>query len=114
MIRHINTNYLIQSIIILSQVVIILIYLNANTVNVGEMGTDLSLLAAYFGLSGLFITFLCIQKKFIFRVHFFIFLLLLGWIVIRVWIDLGVVEEIKSITIGTTGGILTFYLAGGF
>lgn len=96
------------------QLLAILIYLNANIVNVGGMGTALPLLAAYIGLSCLLIAMIWLQKTLYIRFHLLLFLLFIVWIAIRVVVDLGDVEYLKQITVATTGGMLLFYLLGAF
>lgn len=90
----------------------LLIYLNANIVNVGEFGAALSLLAGYIIFSALLFLVLWLKQTLYFRVHFFIFLLLMAWVSIRVAIDLGDIQYLKKITIATTGGMFLFYFGG--
>jgi hypothetical protein len=105
----------VPSSLILAQLISILFYLNANIVTVGEpLGTALPLLAVYIVLSGAIFTFLLSQKVLFFRLHFFVFLVFLAWIALRVINDLGDLEYLKQITIATTGGVLLFFLAGAF
>ncbi|MFQ2084588.1 hypothetical protein ACK33N_08060 [Aeromonas veronii] len=91
-----------------------LTYLNANVVNVGDMGTALPMLAIYVSLSGVVFLVLWLQRILYLRFSLFIFLLLITWIAARVIIDLGDVAYLKQITIATTGGMLLFYLLGAF
>ncbi len=114
MFRHNLKYFSVTSVLIAAQFTAILVYLNENIVNVGEIGAALPLLAAYFGLSGIIFIFLWFQKAIFFRLHFFVFLFFIAWIALRVAIDLGELEYLKAITIATTGGILLFYLAGAF
>src|SRR5690554_4945942 len=94
------------------QLTFFLIYLNANIINAGEMGTALTLLAAYVLLSVLLFFTLILQSKLYVRTHFFIFLFFIIWISMRVIIDIGDIGYLKQITIATTGGMLLFYLLG--
>ncbi len=96
------------------QASVLLIYLNANIVNVGESGPALPILAGYMGLSGLLFTLLVMKNKLYVRPHLFVFLLLISWIAFRVVVDLGDIYYLKQIIVGTTGGMLLFYLVGAF
>ncbi|UYB69606.1 hypothetical protein NBH81_14720 [Aeromonas veronii] len=107
-----NSNF--WSLLVLFQFTFLLIYFNANIVNVGEMGTALPLLIAYFGVSGLLFSILWLQQKLYFRIHLFIFLLLIAWLAIRIVIDLADVELLKQLTVATTGGMLLFFFLGTF
>lgn len=98
----------------LAQIAALLLYLNANIVNVGAMGTALSILVAYIFLSMLLFSFFWLQKSLYVRPHLFLFLLLVGWVAFRVVIDLGDLEYLKQITVATTGGMVLFYLLGAF
>lgn len=95
-----------------SQITILLVYLNANIVNVGEMGTALPVLVCYVVLSAFLVSLLWLQKRLYIRLHFIVFLLLIVWISLRIVIDRGDMEYLKQITVATTGGMLLFYLAG--
>lgn len=114
MYKHNLKYFSVTSVLIAAQLTAILVYLNENIVNVGEIGAALPLLAAYFCLSGIIFIFLWFRKAIFFRLHFFVFLFFIAWIALRVAIDLGDLEYLKAITIATTGGILLFYLAGAF
>jgi hypothetical protein len=92
----------------------LLVYLNANIVNVGEMGTALPVLAGYVGLSLLVFALLWQQRRLIVRMHLFLFFLLIAWIALRTILDLGDLEYLKRLTIATTGGMMLFYLVGSF
>ncbi len=94
------------------QTVVFLSYLNANIINVGEMGTALPLLFANIFVSALLMQSLWLQKHFYVRVDLFIFLLLVVWVAFRVVVDLGDVGYLKQVTIATTGGMLLFYFVG--
>jgi hypothetical protein len=96
------------------QISTLLVYLNTNIINVGEMGTALPFLGAYIGLSVLVLSFIWLQRRIYLRLHLLLFLLLVAWVSLRVIIDLGDTEYLKQITIATTGGILLFYLLGAF
>lgn len=104
----------VPSTLILAQIAAILVYLNANIVNVGEGGVALPLLAAYVGFSVLVFILLWSQKVLFIRLHFLLFMIFLAWIALRVIIDLGSLERLKAITIATTGGMFLFYLVGAF
>lgn len=91
-----------------------LVYLNANIVNVGQLGTALPLLASYVGLSCIVFFLIWIKKNLYIRVHLFFFLMLISWVAVRVAVDMGDIEYLKQITIATTGGMLLFYLLGAF
>jgi len=92
----------------------ILFYLNKNIVSVGNGGTALPMLAAFFGISGVVLLYLCVTKSLILSKHFLVFLIFLSWIGVKVLIDLNDLENLKAITFSTTGGILMFYLIGAF
>lgn len=96
------------------QLSLLLVYFNANIVNVGELGTALPLLASFIGLSLCLFMLLWVRKSVYIRMHFVLFLLLIAWIATRIIIDLGDMEYLKQITIATTGGMLLFYLLGMF
>lgn len=96
----------------LFQAVSLLIYLNANIVNVGEMGTGLPVLGAFIGISLIVGGVLWLKKRLYVRFHFFIFLLLVLWISFRIIIDLNDIEYLKQVTVATTGGMLLFYIIG--
>lgn len=114
MLKH-NLKYSsVPSALVFGQLAAILVYLNENIVNIGEMGTALLLLATYFGLSCVIFIILWLQNAIYIRFHFLVFLFFVAWIALRVAIDLGDPHYLKAITLGTTGGILLFYLAGAF
>lgn len=102
------------SLLVIFQLVSFLAYLNANIVNVGEMGTALPLLAVYVGFSAVIFFVLWLQRRLYIRFSLFFFLLLITWVATRVIIDLGDLEYLKQITVATTGGMLLFYLLGAF
>ena len=102
----------VPSVLLLAQLSSLLIYLNLNIVNVGEKGTALPLLATYVGISILIFLIIFLQRQLFFRLHLFVFLLFLIWITIRVTIDLSDMEQLKAITVATSGGLLLFYLMG--
>ena len=108
------TSFTIPSVFSLAQLGAILFYLYENIVNVGNGGTALPMLAAFFGISGVVFLYLCVTKSLILRQQFLVFLIFLFWIQVKVLIDLNDLEKLKSITFGTTGGILMFYLIGAF
>jgi hypothetical protein len=86
--------------------------LNANVVNVGEPGVALPILAGYLALTVMVFVLLCVQRALYLRTHFFLFLILIAWISLRIVVDLDDVSELKDLIIGTTGGVLVFYLLG--
>nr|QLL91130.1 O-antigen polysaccharide polymerase Wzy [Plesiomonas shigelloides] len=95
------------------QLALLLIYLNDNIVNVGEMmGTGLSFLAFYIFFFVIVVFSLLLNRRIYLRFHFFIFMLLIFWISYRTINDLGDMEYLKQITIATTGGMLFFYILG--
>ena len=96
------------------QIAVLLIYLNANIVNVGEMGAGLSILLAFVFLSVMAFVFLSLKRKLYVRLHLLFFLTLILWIAFRVIMDLGDLEYLKQITVATTGGMLLFYVVGFF
>ncbi len=112
--KDILKNSRILSLFVVVQFTSFLIYLNANIISVGEMGTALPLLAVYVGLSGIIFLALWLQRGFYFRVNLFVFLLLIIWVATRIIFDLGNMEYLKQITVATTGGMLLFYLLGAF
>lgn len=112
--RHNHKYSGLPSVLILAQITIFIVYLYANVVNVGEAGTALPLLAAYVGFSGLIFLLLFLQKNLFFRLHFFVFIVFIAWIALKVIFDLGDLEYLKQVTIATTSGILLFYLTGAF
>lgn len=96
------------------QLILLFGYLGLNIQNVGEMGIALPLLVGFIGISGLLIFNQVLSFTLAVRVHFFVFLLLIGWVTLRVVIDLGDMEHLKQLTIATTGGMLLFFLLGSF
>jgi len=94
------------------QISVLLIYLNANVVNVGESGVATPFLAGYLVLSVMVFVFLWMQRTLYVRTHLFLFLLLIVWFALRIVVDLGDISKLKVLTIGTTGGMLFFYLLG--
>ena len=111
---RLKLTYYHTGVLVLTQVFALLAYLGANIVNVGEMGVALPVLAAYMGISALIFAMLWFQQHLLIAIHFCIFLLLVLWIAVRVVIDLGDLEQLKAMTVATTGGILLFYLLGAF
>lgn len=89
-------------------------YLSLNIQNVGEMGTALPLLAGFVAIAGLLIFNQLIRFTLAVRLHLFVFLLLIGWVALRVIVDLGDMEHLKQLTVATTGGMLLFFLLGSF
>lgn len=96
------------------QLILLFGYLGLNIQNVGEMGIALPLLAGFVGISGLLVFNQLIRFTLVLRLHFFVFLLLISWIALRVIIDLGDMNHLKQLTVATTGGILLFFLIGSF
>ena len=96
------------------QIILLIIYLSLNIINIGEMGTGLLLLAIFFALSSAILLFEAIQGNLVVRIHFFLFLLYVAWIIFRVVVDLQDINYLKKITIATTGGVLLFFLIGVF
>lgn len=94
------------------QISFLLIYLNANVVNVGELGVALPILAVYLALTVIVFVSLWMQRALYLRSHLFLFLLLVAWISLRIVVDLDDVSKLKDLIIGTTGGVLFFYLLG--
>ncbi|GAA3706795.1 hypothetical protein GCM10022421_12380 [Oceanisphaera sediminis] len=78
------------------------------------MGAALPLLIGFVALAGgtIFLQGACGLISV--RLHFFIFLLLVVWVSLKVVIDLGDLEYLKQITVATTGGILLFFFVGAF
>lgn len=103
---------IVLKIIIILQLTTLLIYLNANIVDVGEMGVALHLLIEFVGLTSLLFAMFGVKKKLYFHIHFFFFLLLICWIAFRIVFDLNDLEYLKQLTVATTGGVLLFYIIG--
>ncbi|EOE6382500.1 hypothetical protein [Vibrio cholerae] len=103
---------LVLKLIIIFQLTTLLLYLNANIVNVGDMGVALHLLIGFVGLTGLLFAMFWVKKNLYFRIHFFFFLLLMLWMAFRIVFDLNDLEYLKQLTVATTGGILLFYIIG--
>lgn len=99
-------------VITILQVITLLIYLNANIVNVGEMGTALPLLIGFVSLSVVSFLMRSLSENIYVRIHLAFFLLLMSWIALRVILDLNDLEYLKQITVATTGGMLLFYVLG--
>nr|QLL91153.1 O-antigen polymerase [Plesiomonas shigelloides] len=102
----------ILKLIVILQLTTLLVYLNANIVNVGKMGVALHLLIAFVGFSILLFVMFWTKKKLYFHIHFFLFLLLMCWVAFRVALDLSDLYYLKQLTVATTGGILLFYVIG--
>ncbi|WP_180074657.1 hypothetical protein [Acinetobacter sp. YH12116] len=103
-----------QLLINFAQIILIFGYLTLNIISVGEMGTGILLLAGFVGLAGGLLFVQGIQNSISVYWHFFLFLMFIMWIVVRVIIDLQDLYYLKQITVATTGGILLFFLMGTF
>lgn len=102
----------VEQLINLVQILLLFSYLTLNIANVGEGGGGLPLLASFLILATAVLFLQITQNLILLRLHFFIFLMLLQWILIRGLLDLQSLEYLKQITIATTGGILLFFLIG--
>lgn len=101
--------------IALTQILILFLYFTFNIVNVGEeSGVALPLIGIFLILSIINLLFQSLTKPIKIYFHFFIFLLFIGWLCIRVIFDMHDTYLLKQLTIGTTGGILLFFLLGTF
>jgi|GEM_PF-2432336 len=96
------------------QVLLLLSYFILNIVNVGGMGTALPLLAGFVVLVGIGLFLQLWRGYLVVKLHFFVFLLFVAWLTVRVIVDLQDVEYLKQITVATTGGVLLFFLLGTF
>lgn len=104
----------IEKLICFIQALLLMLYFFSNISNVGGIGSGLLFLIIFFALNFILIFFQSVQHRLILRVHFFIFLLIVFWISLRVIVDLGDFEYLKQITVATTKGIILFFLMGSF
>jgi len=97
-----------------SQILLLVLYLSLNIINVGQDGTALPLLAGFVFFAGYYFLLALLKYRLTIRKHFFVFLLFVFWMSLRIIIDLQDLEHLKQITIATTGGVLLFFLIGTF
>lgn len=97
-----------------AQILMLTAYLTLNILNVGAGGTAKPLLSGFLVLSGVNLFLAFSQGYSALRMHFFVFLLFVTWLSLRVLVDLQDVEYLKEVTVGTTSGILLFFLVGSF
>lgn len=95
------------------QTVLLWIYFYENILAVGELGTALIFLAAFFFCSFLYFCFQVAKRGLVFEKHFLVFFLFVFWVSFRVIVDLDL-ERLKQMTIATTGGFCLFYAIGFF
>lgn len=98
----------------LTKILLLITYLSLNIENVGNMGTGLVFLAGFVALSLIPLFLALLKNRLTIAFHFFVFLLFIAWLSFRVVVDLGSLEELKQITVATTGGVLLFFLIGTF
>lgn len=98
----------------LIQLILLFIYLGLNIQNVGSFGVALPLLVGFVAIGSFTVFNQLIRSNLVVRLNFFVFLLLTGWLAVRVIVDLGDMERLKALTVATTGGILLFSLLGCF
>lgn len=98
----------------LAQILLLIIYLSLNIENVGDMGTGLVFLAGFVALSFIHLLLALLKNRLTIAFLFFNFLLFVAWLSFRVAVDMGSLEELKQITVATTGGVLLFFLVGSF
>jgi len=96
------------------QILLLVVYLSLNIINVGQDGTALPLLAGFVFFAGYYFLLALLKYRLTIRKHFFVFLLFVFWMSLRIIIDLQDLEHLKQITIATTGGVLLFFLIGTF
>lgn len=101
-----------MNILVFLQFSLLFSYFFVNVVNVGGDGEVLYLLASYIVLSLLIFALNWYRKSLFFRTHFFVFVVFFMWLSFRLVVDLNDIERLKAITIGTTGGVLTYYICG--
>ncbi|PKQ41252.1 hypothetical protein CXP40_12700 [Pseudomonas sp. YY-1] len=89
-------------------------YLVLNVLNVGDGGTALPLLGAFFVLSGISLLLDFFRCRTAVHGHFFVFLLFVVWLTYRILVDLNDLAHLKKLTVATTSGILLFFLLGTF
>lgn len=103
----------ILHIVSLIQVLLLFFYLALNIINIGESGgAALPLLAAFFLLSLVVFFIQAMTKTIVIHTYLLFFLLFILWLALRVVIDLSDIQYLKEITIGTTGGIMLFFIIG--
>lgn len=98
--------------IFFTQILLLWHYLFLNIRVIGEFGVALPVLVSCISLGLAVIFFRSCSSIIYIRLHFILFIILIFWIACRYLIDLGDLEAMKQITIGTTGGMLLFYLLG--
>lgn len=102
------------SILAFVQFLTLLAYLNVNILNVGESGSALYLLLLNFFISIVLAVVIWNRSELFIHVNTLIFFLLVSWIALRVINDTGDVNNLKQVTIATTGGMLLFFFIGAF
>lgn len=103
---------LLNQVIAVFQVLLLLSYFTLNIINVGEMGTALSLLIGFFILAGVELFLRLLRGYLSIKLYFLVFLIFVAWLSFRVLIDLQDIERLKQTTVATTGGVLLFFLLG--
>jgi len=87
-------------------------YLLLNVANAGAGGTAIGFLAAYSVIGLLFILWLTlVRKAFIVKSTAFV-VIFFCYFTARIFIDFGGSNELFAYLIGTTGGVITFYILG--
>jgi len=107
-----KTNF--NQFVVLTQIVLLMVYLSLNILNVGGAGTGLPLLAGFVTLACGALLFDIARRRSAVHVHFFVFLLFVAWLTFRVVVDLQDAERLKQLTVATTSGVLVFFLIGTF
>lgn len=95
-------------------ILLLLIYLALNVTEPGDGGAALPLLVGFVSITCILILVQILQSFLHTRIHwvFIIFLGLIGWLSLRITLDLHDTYQLKQVVVGTTGGVFLFFLLG--
>lgn len=101
-------------VIAIIEIILLTLYLLKNIANVGSSGVALPLLGLFVLTSAIVIAIYYYLKKKRVKISYIhiMFSCFLLWVTIRATLDFNTNYELKQLTVGTTGGILLFYLIG--
>tara|TARA_R110000850_G_scaffold96655_4_gene201875 strand:- start:10662 stop:12005 length:1344 start_codon:yes stop_codon:yes gene_type:complete len=98
--------------LVASQVLILLYYFAINILNIGEQGVGILYALGFFILSGLIGLRLIVIRRLYFRLSFLLLLLLVILVTVRIVFDRAEIAFLKETLIGSTGGVIFFFLMG--
>lgn len=104
----------IAEVLLLAQVIIIWVYLFNNIASIGDFGNSLVVLAVFFLMGLISLLFQMYTKKIYIAKYFVGFMLFIIWVCIRFLIDYQDYMVLREYIIGTTGGIVLFFMIGLF